>query len=232
MNSCKTLLTRAYNICSSWKLISAEFDFLGKYFNENFYPSNTFHSTVNEFLWSKFHPRTKSPTVPKLERYVSLPYIGHHTKLFKREILKSVSRVVPFIDLRLIFSNQKKIQSCFKFKDSLLPSLRSDVVYKFTCSGCKPESGTSYIGSTRRLLRVRMAEHLRISHKTLAPGKKPHTAVSEHHLVTAHVTKFEDFKIIASSKSSSDLYLIESLLIKEHQPNLNKDIASTPLYIA
>ena len=48
INSCKTLLCRAYSVCSSWTKFHEEVSFLEKYFSKNGYPSNIFPKIVNK----------------------------------------------------------------------------------------------------------------------------------------------------------------------------------------
>ena len=57
------------------------------------------------------------------------------------------------------------IGSLFKFKDRLPSDMTSGVIYLFTCPNCSLGTG-SYIGSTERMLRVRVAGHLDTSHRT------------------------------------------------------------------
>ena len=232
LNSCTTLINRAYQICSSWTSIALEFDFLRNFFKTNNYPSYVFDRAVNRFLSNVYKPKIPVPDVPKLVRYLSLPYFGSRTKSFQKELKQIINKAVPFMDLRLVFSNPNKMQNLFKFKDNLPTLMHSGVVYEFTCPNCKLGSGTSYIGSTQRLLKVRISDHLLISHRTNTTVKKEPTAVSEHCNRYKHKSTKDNFKILKSAKTKGDLLISESLLIKKHHPSLNKDVSCLPLYIA
>ena len=84
INSCKTLLCRAYSVCSSWTKFHEEVSFLEKYFSKNGYPSNIFPKIVKKFIDNIFSPKPIEYTVPKKSVYVSLPYMGHLSKTIKK----------------------------------------------------------------------------------------------------------------------------------------------------
>ena len=55
----------------------------------------------------------------------------------------------------------------FTFKDKLPKMLLSGLVYKYECGGCN----ATYYGNTKRHFKVRICEHLGISHLTEKKGK-------------------------------------------------------------
>ena len=58
-----------------------------------------------------------------------------------------------------------RIKSFFSFKDKLTKMLLSGLIYKYKCGGYN----AAYYGKTKHRLKVRVCEHLGISHLT---GKK------------------------------------------------------------
>ena len=58
LNSCKTLLHRAYNICSDWTKFHSEMTFLTEYFGDNCYPplgvlfANMYMAKVGEITFT------------------------------------------------------------------------------------------------------------------------------------------------------------------------------------
>ena len=58
-----------------------------------------------------------------------------------------------------------RVKSFFTFKDNLPKMLLSGLAYKYKCGGCN----ATYNGKTKRHFKVRICEHLGISHLT---GKK------------------------------------------------------------
>ena len=229
LNSCKTLVNRAYKVCSNWLTFSQELETLKKYFHQNNYPSHIFQKTVKSFLDSIFLPKQPITTVPKLVIYSPFPYLGPKTKLFQKEMSRILSKHFPFLNIKLAFSNHLRIRSFFHYKDTLVPLMRHGVVYLYTCPKC--DLGR-YIGCTTRLLRVRVCGHMGVSHRTLEPvATEENSAIRQHSAHCRTNMKFDDFKILFSSNSKQSL-IAESLLIKQLAPNLNLDQVSTPLYIA
>jgi hypothetical protein len=230
VNSCKTLINRAYSICSDWFLLTSEFEILEKYFRENCYPSYIFHNCVKKFLNNIFKPTSRIPNVPKLVKYVSFPFLGHHTKRFEKDLVKIINKYCPFLDIKIIFNNPYKIGSLFNFKDALPTLMRSKVVYIFTCPKCT--LGT-YIGCTIRHLRTRVNNHQGISHRTLLQLKtREKSSIYDHCNSCKHSITYKDFKILSNLKNKSDLCTTESLFIKRLAPHLNRDQCSIPLYVA
>ena len=149
---------------------------------------------------------------------------------FKTEITNIIHKYLPFLSLDFIFVNPLSISNFFKFKDSLPDVMRSNLVYIFNCPLCP--RGT-YVGSTTRMLKVRVDGHKGVSCRSLNPlTKKEHSNIRIHSYKCKFEIDYNNFKIIATSKHESDLRILESLLIKALNPTLNSDCSSTPLYIA
>ena len=97
-----------------------------------------------------------------MKMYASIPFITNNNN-FKKEIDNLIKKFIPGLDLKLIPKNPLTLGSLFKIKDKLSPLMQSLVIYKYTCPRCN--RGT-YIGSTKRLLKVRIDSHKGISHRT------------------------------------------------------------------
>ena len=136
-------------------------------------------------------------------------------------------RKFPHCDLRVIFKANVRLRSLFRFKDRLPKFLQSGLVYRFMCSGCN----ATYYGKTKRHFKVRMCEHLGISHltdkkKSLQAGQS--SAISEHILFCRGTPSFCDFDVIVCDSNDFKLTLKESLLISRDKPQLNKTVQSMP----
>jgi hypothetical protein len=86
INSCNTLINRAYNICSDWSRISLELNFLSDYFKTDCYPDHIFQNCVRKYLGKLFHPIHPTLNVPKKLLYFSFPYTGFRSKSFQKEL--------------------------------------------------------------------------------------------------------------------------------------------------
>ena len=106
--------------------------------------------------------------------------------------------------------------------------LLSGLVYQYKCGGC---NATCY-GKTKRHFKVRICEHLGISHLTEKKVKIDNnklTAIQEHLLCCNYSPSFEDFSILTRESNDFKLKIMESLLIACDKPILNKADSSLPL---
>ena len=125
----KTLIHRAYHICSNNLHRHNEFNFLLSYFTNNGYPSKLAHFCVRKFLDSVYCPQTIL-SCDKL--YVSFPYFGPQSSNLKKRPAILMKQVFPGISFNFILTNNLTLGSYFRFKDILflflcLHSLRCSV---------------------------------------------------------------------------------------------------------
>ena len=71
LNNIKTLLHRAYSLCSNWDEFHEEVTFLSHCFKENGYPSNLFFSN------SSFENKEEYFNVKKLTMYCKIPFLNN-----------------------------------------------------------------------------------------------------------------------------------------------------------
>ena len=144
-------------------------------------------------------------------------------------MLSLFSRFYPYIDFKLVFNNKRTIGSFFGLKDRLEHLEKSGVVYLYSCSRC---NRGSYVGSTSRLLYVRVCAHRGVSYRTSSQLSNPeHSAIRDHATKCKINIKESDFRILGSSDDPIDLRILESLYIKKLNPTLNFDNSSAPLHI-
>ena len=229
INSLSTLLHRAFVLTSDWKLFHKEIEFLSNYFKQNCYPSKVFYNAVKTFLNKKMTQKDKPITVPKLDLYHSVPFLVNN-KEFYRKLYEIIGSNFPAVKLRLIPRNPLTIGSMFRYKDRLNPLLTSNVVYKYSCPKC--DFGT-YVGSTKRLLRVRINSHSGVSYRTGDRLKNPEfSSIRNHARICNCIIKNEDFSIVGQVSNHHDLPILESLIIKQLVPSLNAQTSATQLYLA
>ena len=229
LNSIFTLLHRCYSVSSNWINFHEEIQFLNQYFLNNCFPPGLFLKHVKKFLDNLYHPKTQVPSVPRLKMFASIPFTTNNNTL-KKEIENTIKKFIPGLDLRLIPKNPLSLGSLFKFKDKLSPLMQSLVIYKYTCPRCN--RGT-YIGSTKRLLKVRIDSHRGVSHRTgYTLSKKEFSNIRDHSIKCKTNIIYDDFKIISQTVNESSLPVLESLFIKKLVPTLNSQSSSSPLHIA
>lgn len=223
------LLYRIFNLCTNWDIIHREINNLKAILLRNKYPLNFIDYHVRIFLRNIFvASRKKEEVASKEEIRIILPFLGNQSNIVKRQLNRLFCEFYPNAKLKIIWTCGIKIGNYFKFKDIIPSHIRSLVIYQYTCSGCN----TTYIGKTKRHFKVRMCEHLGISHLT---GKKLKynysnaTAVREHIEKSGHIGNFDDFNILNSARNDFECLIKESLLIKKFDPELNKQIKSFQL---
>ena len=128
--------------------------------------------------------------------------------------------------LKIIFRSKCRLNTLFRFKDSLEKKICSGIIYRYTCSNCK----VTYYGKTFRHFYTRATEHMGISNLTRKHLKTiMQSAISDHLLQCNCTINFDDFDILAADSNKFKLLLRESLLIKRDKLILNRMIKSFPL---
>ena len=95
---------------------------------------------------------------------------------------------------------------------------------------CRQRSAT-YIGETKKQLRVRISQHKGISFRTNRPlSSFDSSKIYEHEFDSNHPISDDSFKILSNS-NVFDLKVLESLYIHKLQPNLNDYNSSFDLHI-
>ena len=102
------------------------------------------------------------------------------------------------------------------------------MIYEYTCDTCQ----VSYIGSSINQSRFQFFQHLwyscRIKSLLATPVKY---SIREHFYDNDHPIKLSNFSMVTSIKNVSELRILESMYIKNQNPNLNKDFSFAPLYV-
>ena len=193
---------------------------------KNGYPTNFIDNIIATFLDKIFTKSNKISAVPKRIVYFSLPFTGHHFSQIRTQLRKLLSSAYPQIHIRFVTRPSVRLFHFFSFKDKTPMFLRSHVVYNFTCGSC----GASYIGQTTCHLHTRASNHMGISPLTGKKYSNPQlTSVLSHHRATGHPVSFNDFKILSTCNSKSELLSRETLLIRSFKPSLNANIGTAPL---
>ena len=166
----------------------------------------------------------------KENKYFSLPHLGYLNSSLSKELKRLIQIYFPSVNCNFIFVNPLTVGSFFNIKSPVGPLLRSRVVYLYKCPRCS--RGDSYIGSTMALLKVRAAAHMGISYRTEQPlAVLTHSAIRNHAVQCGYKPSYKDFKILDSVPTETSLRILESLHIKQLNPNLNLDSSAYPLQL-
>ena len=119
------------------------------------YPKSVFDNQVKAFLDKQFKVNSGTTSEKQKTLDYSLPRIGHFSHVTKKKLRHICESFCEDVDITIAFL-PLKLSSFFSCKDTLPKSLKSYVVYQFTCAGCN----ACYIGETKRHLKTRIEEHL------------------------------------------------------------------------
>ena len=226
-NSILTLLHRCFSICSNWLLFNEEVKYLHTFYSNNHFPSGLFWRAVKKFRRLKCNPPPVSTNVPKDRKYISLPFLGHHSYALRNNLQKLFRSYYPQINIRIILSNKSTIGSMFPVKDKLPLALRSNVIYEYKCEDC----GSSYVGSTTRCLHERICEHMAVSFLTGNRVQPKASSIRAHCTKESHPIQRSSFRIIGQAQKYDNILLLESVFIKYLHPDLNDMMSSMPLHL-
>ena len=76
LSSIKSLVSRAYGLCSTFHNLNNEFIFIKKYFKQNGFPTQLIENTIYSFLNIKYNNYLEIQNTLHQKMYVSLPYFG------------------------------------------------------------------------------------------------------------------------------------------------------------
>ena len=162
---------------------------------KNCYPSSLIDNIIKKFLNERFSPSNKplNSDRNKLRVVFCIPYLGQLSFRLRNNINKLMKCYYPDLKLQFIYKSPKRLSSLFKYKDLFPTLVSSNVIYKYSCSGCN----ATYYGKTAKNLKVCCCEHLDItkSGETRAPPST--SSIWDHIKQTGHIGKLEDFSIIS-----------------------------------
>lgn len=215
------LCDRIWKICQDQTDRDIEFKKLKLTLAKNEYPDKIINKEIEKFIQNRKMKEQQDLEVneqqieqqqpaEKQKRYLVLPYSNHKVDAYAEKLTKLVNETFPQVDFKIAFKAPNEIGKMFPFKDNIKEKhSQSHVVYKFTCETCKQ----SYIGKTKRILLLRVKEHLN-------PKKESaiQTHLKEH---PTHVFKAENIEILDKATSDFKLRLKEELHIVTHKPEIN-----------
>ena len=225
----RTLVIRAYLICSNKELLHKELEYLRSVFlKKNGYPLSTIKKTnernrrKSKTKWS--HPSQYDGTANPQEQKVHsllLPFADSKGTTIVKNLNKTLKNVLPSnVKTRITYTGQK-LNSSFRIKDKIYEKQKHDLIYYTKCpeAFCKED----YLGETGRWIIERVANHA-------GKDKKSHLL---KHALTQNYRDVDlgNMKIIDSSFHNNMLKrkISEALYIKQYRPSLNSQEQSVEL---
>ena len=219
-NLVSTLTYRALNICSNFININTEFQFIRRMLFNNGFPfafSDTHIGKVlNKFVTT---PKMQTTSVSRKPVFFKIPYTGNHSFSIKKNLTRLLKDHYPQVHLKVVFTSINRLSKMFKIKDKVPQDLISCVIYKYQCVDCN----ATYVGKCSRHFKARIYEHLGRSYRTGNYLTKPaYSAIRDHCENSSHRLNKENFSIISSARSDSDLCIMEALLQYRIKPTLGR----------
>ena len=140
-----TLLHRAFKLCSNFERFHQEIDKLKIIFETNGYPKSFVDFCIKKNLDKVFIKKEVVLKASKKELICVLPFLGKKSMQLRTRLVNSIESNLKFCKLKVIFFQSPcKLNSLFRYKDSLHKNIRSDIVYRYMRSNSK----VTYYGKT------------------------------------------------------------------------------------
>ena len=209
---------QSLEICSNEDCFVKDWDVIRYNLVKNQYPEKLLHAIAKNFVERMKSEVTNDvvTTVPKKEVFLILPFHGKLSDVLVKLLSALFSDTYPQDDLKVIFRTNFWLNNLLNFKNRIPLRLRYFVVYGVHCTNCE----SYYVGKTKRHIATRYREHCK-------PDKP--TAVTNHLLRTGHDVSLENMKVYDKGKTDLEVYIKESLVIRELKPDLNEHVSSYPL---
>ena len=169
VSTISSMVYRAIRICSSYKLLHEEFEFIEFIGVQNGYPTGFIKAQIRKTLGRYFdkvngtqiyksqtkNKDNKDNSIKKEQIFLDIPFFGKTTETFGKRIINLAKSINPLIHVQPIQRPPCSISKYFPTKDPIPKLLKSNVVYKINCSDCE----ATYIGKTIRQTCRRLQEH-------------------------------------------------------------------------
>ena len=208
---------RIYRSCSSWSWIHKGLEEAKDILVKNQYPmkliDSVFHETLEKIITQNENPEVDhDKNVTNLDENASLLNVQDKDKFnfflnYRGKITDKFVTDVKKLNLPLrMVMTLTKTKSCLpNLKTPVSDMLKSNVVYKITCSQCQ----LCYVGQTARHLATRYKEHV-----------SPRGLLRKH-FDNCQITPSFDLVDILGRAKGEKLLTLEALFIAEIKPKLN-----------
>ena len=193
---------------------------------KNGFSYNFIDTYLGKQLRKIMQPEKPRLTANKATIYFPITYMGKKSFNLKNNLSRLMREFYPQLKIRVIFKPGFNIQSLFRFKDKIPDELQSSAIYRYECRCCN----ATYIGKTKRQIRVRQFEHMGRSIRTKRPlGSPPFSAIRQHSESTDHPIHLDSFSVVTTRSKEVELSTIESLYIIKDKPSLCNNERSVEL---
>ncbi|CAF5149163.1 unnamed protein product [Rotaria magnacalcarata] len=176
------MVQRALAVCSTYALLSQEFQTIREIGQKNDYPSSFIDTRIGIGLGNYLKKLTTSNEAvagcAKQRMCVEIPYTGTSSKMLKNKLSRISIKHRPDLEVCFFERPSPPVQIIFNVKDPIPKHLQANIIYSIQCSDC----GDAYVGKTERQGIRRLWEHgapiSLFSQKPFLPSE--HTGPHDH----------------------------------------------------
>lgn len=214
----KTLVYRAYKLCSNWKLFDKEICRITQNLVNNNFPQhiidNIINNTVMKLKKKKSDDQLQQSPLQYYFNTVNLQNFRRDRGQLGAIIRKYVSSSGELKPTVSNYYKPTRLSSQFSLRPSKAPLNSNSVVYNFSCP--KPSCQAEYVGYTTNMLKTRATQH------KYKPSKIHQHFVDSHDTLPKIENDFlSNFKILYRTCNRRNLFLAEALLIRKCKPYIN-----------
>ena len=125
-----TLLHRAFKLCSNFERFHQEIDKLKTIFENNAHPKSFVDFCIKKYLDKVFIKKKVVLKASKKELICVLLFLGKKSMQLRTRLVNSIESNLKFCKLKVIFQSPFKLNSLFRYRDSLQKKICSEIVYR------------------------------------------------------------------------------------------------------
>ena len=153
------LSRRVFKLCFNFELFHQEIENLKNILRKNGYPVNFTDFCNKNYVDNLYVKKEINLLAPKKQLTYVLPFFDKKSLQLRSRLVNSVKKTVSFCNWKVVSRSQRKLNTFFRFKDTLNQKIRSFFVYRYTCSNCN----VTYYRKIYRHFFTRAAKHMGVS---------------------------------------------------------------------
>ena len=224
MGTLKSLIERAFLICSTEELLNEELKHLAEVFREkNHFPKWVIRNVMNDV--KNKHQRsdirnpisidnnTPAEEIEQKRHLLILPYQGDRGNALIKSLQKRLRNLLPNHKNTQVTYTGKKLSTCFNIKNQTTFEHHHDIVYYGKC--LEVDCTDNYIGVASRRVSERIIDH---------NGRDRKSHLFRHSVENNHKNvERQDFKILGKGYRNNAMKrkISEALYCRELKPTLN-----------
>ena len=131
------LLHRSFRLCSNCVNFRREIQTLKSILKDNSNPHSLLNHCVKKFLNEQFVLRDLGFAVSKMELICVLPNLDKALLNLRTRLRRTIEGNLPYWKLKVIYRSKFRLDTLFRFKNSLEKKIHSEIIYRYRPSNWK-----------------------------------------------------------------------------------------------